>query len=195
MIETLIGEEAYRRGIDLYFERHDGQAVTCEDFVACMADASGRDFGQFMRWYRQAGTPEITVRRRHDPATGRYALDVSQRTPPTPGQPHKDPFHLPLRVGLVGRDGRELPLQLEGENEPKGTDRVLELTEGLPDLHLPRRRRGGARPSLLRNFSAPVKLEAGYTDDEAGPAAWPATATPSSAGTPARAWRCAPSCA
>jgi aminopeptidase N len=166
MIHTMIGEDAYRRGIDLYFERHDGQAVTCEDFVACMEESSGRDFGQFMRWYRQAGTPEITVRRRHDPATGRYALDVSQRTPPTPGQPDKEPFHLPLRLGLVGRDGRELPLQLEGENEPKGTgprpgaDRA---SQTFTFLGVGEEEPG---PSLLRNFSAPVKLDAGYTDDE-----------------------------
>jgi aminopeptidase N len=140
--------------------------VTCEDFVACMEEASGRDFGQFMRWYRQAGTPEVTVRRRHDPATGRYALDVSQRTPPTPGQPDKEPFHLPLRLGLLGRDGRELPLQLEGENEPKGTDRVLELTEAAQTFTFLGVGEEEPVPSLLRNFSAPVKLDAGYTDDE-----------------------------
>ena len=113
----------------LYFERHDGQAVTCEDFVRCMADASGRDLGQFMRWYAQAGTPELKVTRSYDPARQALTLEVSQSTPATPGQPEKLPFHLPIRLGLVGADGAAQPLQLEGENEPKGTDRVLELTE------------------------------------------------------------------
>ncbi len=165
MIHTLIGADAYRRGIDLYFERHDGEAVTCEDFVAAMADASGRDLSQFMRWYAQAGTPEIRVQRHHDPATQRYTLEVSQRTPPTPGQPEKLPLHIPLRLGLLGQDGSELPLQLEGENEPKGTDRVLELKEptqrftflGIEEEPV---------PSLLRDFSAPVKLDAGLSDDD-----------------------------
>src|SRR3954468_1163344 len=165
MIHTLIGSEAFRRGIDLYFERHDGQAVTCEDFVAAMADASGRDLSHFMRWYGQAGTPELTVRRDYDAAAQRYTLEVSQRTPPTPGQPEKLPLHIPLRLGLVARDGSELPLQLEGENEPKGTDRVIELTE-------PSQRftflgvEAEPVPSLLRGFSAPVKLDAGYAEDE-----------------------------
>lgn len=165
MIHTLVGPESYRRGIDLYFARFDGQAVTCEDFVACMAEASGRDFTQFMRWYRQAGTPELKVARRHDPRTQRYELQVSQRTPPTPGQPDKEPFHLPLRVGLLGRDGRGLPLQLEGENEPAGTDRVLELT-GAAQTFTFLGVEEEPVPSLLRDFSAPVKLDAAFTDDE-----------------------------
>lgn len=165
MIHTLIGEEAFRRGIDLYFERHDGQAVTCEDFVQAMADASGRDFGQFKRWYEQAGTPEIKVRRRYDPQRQTLTLEVSQSTPATPNQPEKLPFHLPLRMGLIGPDGREQPLQLEGENEPRGTERVLELTEPAQRFTF----LGLAQepvPSLLRGFSAPVKLEAGLSDDE-----------------------------
>jgi aminopeptidase N len=150
--------------MDLYFARHDGQAVTCEDFVRAMADASGRDFGQFMRWYGQAGTPELKVERAYDPQSRTYTLEIGQSTPATPGQPEKAPFHIPLRLGLIGRGG-ELPLQLEGENAPKGRDRVLELREarqrftfvGLDEEPV---------PSLLRNFSAPVKLDAGYTDDE-----------------------------
>jgi aminopeptidase N len=167
MIHTLIGPEAFRRGMDLYFERHDGQAVTCEDFVAAMADASGRDFSTFMRWYQQAGTPELKVERRYDPASQRYTLEVAQHTPPSPGQSEKQPVVIPLRLGLVGRDGGELPLQLEGENEPRGTERVLELSEARQSftfLNIPE----DPVPSLLRGFSAPVRLEAGYSDDELG---------------------------
>jgi aminopeptidase N len=167
MIHTLIGPDAFRRGIDLYFQRHDGQAVTCEDFVAAMADASGRDLGQFMRWYSQAGTPELTIARHWDAERGALTLEVAQRTPPTPGQPEKLPLHMPLRIGLVGRSGRALPVQLEGENAPAGTDRVLELTEpfqrftfiGLDEEPV---------PSLLRDFSAPVRLDAGYSDEDLG---------------------------
>jgi aminopeptidase N len=165
MLHTLIGEETFRKGMDLYFERHDGQAVTCEDFVRCMADASGRDLGQFMRWYAQAGTPELKVRRSYDAVRQAYTLEIAQSTPATPDQPEKEPFHLPIRMGLLAPDGTAQPLQLEGENEPKGTDRVLELTQasqrftflGLAEEPI---------PSLLRGFSAPVKLEAGYNDDE-----------------------------
>ncbi|HMU49947.1 MAG TPA: aminopeptidase N [Geminicoccaceae bacterium] len=165
MIHTLIGPAAFRKGMDLYFERHDGRAVTCEDFVAAMADASGRDFTQFMEWYRNAGTPVVEVRREWDPATGSLTLELSQTTPPTPGQPSKPPLHMPIRMGLVSRSGRALPVQLAGENEPQGTDRVIELTRpvqrftfiGLDEEPV---------PSLLRGFSAPVRLDAGHSDEE-----------------------------
>lgn len=165
MLHTMIGEACFQKGMELYFARHDGQAVTCEDFVQAMADASGRDLDQFMRWYAQAGTPELTVKRSYDPVLQAFTLEISQSTPATPGQPEKLPFHIPIRMGLVGADGATLPLQLEGENEPKGADRILELTEttqtftflGLESEPV---------PSLLRDFSAPVKLDAGYDDDE-----------------------------
>ncbi|MEK0083641.1 aminopeptidase N [Benzoatithermus flavus] len=166
MLHTLLGEETYRKGIDLYFQRHDGQAVTCEDFVQAMADASGRDLGQFMRWYSQAGTPELEVRRRFDPDRQALTLEIAQRTPPTPGQEEKLPFHIPIRMGLIGRDGTPRRLQLEGENEPKGTERVLELTEPAQRFTFIGLEGGEPVPSLLRGFSAPVKLDAGYSDDE-----------------------------
>ena len=165
MLHTLIGEDAFQAGMRLYFERFDGQAVTCEDFVACMAEASGRDLGQFMRWYAQAGTPELTVKREYDPARQALTLEISQTTPATPGQSEKLPFHIPVRMGLVGIDGAAKELQLEGENELKGTDRVLELrepTERFTFLGL----QTEPVPSLLRAFSAPVKLDAGYSDDD-----------------------------
>jgi aminopeptidase N len=130
-----------------------------------MADASGRDLSQFMRWYRQAGTPELKVQRAWDPSTGRLTLEIAQTTPPTPGQAEKLPLHMPLRMGLTAPGGRPLPVQLEGENAPGPTDRVLELKEALHRFTFT-----GLEvepvPSLLRDFSAPVKLDAGYTDDE-----------------------------
>jgi aminopeptidase N len=166
MLHTLLGEETYRKGIDLYFERHDGQAVTCEDFVRAMADASERDLTQFMHWYGQAGTPELRVERRFDPERQALTLEIAQTTPPTPGQSEKLPFHIPIRMGLVGRDGAPRPLQLEGENAPKGMERVLELTEPTQRFTFVGIEGDEPVPSLLRGFSAPVKLDAGYSDDE-----------------------------
>jgi aminopeptidase N len=165
MLHTMIGEERFQAGMDLYFQRHDGQAVTCEDFVSAMADASGRDLSPFMRWYEQAGTPELKVERSYDPERQAYTLHLAQSTPATPGQPEKLPFHLPVRMGLIGPDGSAQALQIEGENEPSGTDRVLELTEDRQSftfLGLP----AEPVPSLLRGFSAPVKLEAGLDEDD-----------------------------
>jgi len=156
MIRTLIGAEAFRRGMDLYFERHDGHAVTCDDFVQAMADAAGADLSQFMRWYDQAGTPVLRVASEYDAASGRCTLRVRQSCPPTPAQEKKLPFHIPLAVGLVGADGRELL--------PEGT-RVL-------SVRLPEERfvlediAARPVPSLLRDFSAPVIVEYDYSDAE-----------------------------
>ncbi len=177
MMQTLLGRDGFRRGMDLYFQRHDGQAVTCDDFVAAMADANGVDLGQFKRWYRQAGTPELTVSDAYDPAARRYTLTVRQSCPPTPGQPCKEPFHIPLALGLLDAEGRDLPLQLatnppgadappplkRGVDEPQPTTRVLELHEAEQTFHfinVPAR----PIPSLLRGFSAPVKLNSAESD-------------------------------
>jgi aminopeptidase N len=165
MIHTLIGARAFRKGMDLYFQRHDGQAVTTDDFVQCMQDASGFDLAQFRRWYDQAGTPRLHLRGEHDASRGVFALHVRQEHPPTPGQPGKLPLHIPFAVGLLDRDGRELPLQLESEPAPRGTSRVLSITEpeqvfrfaGVPAPPV---------PSLLRGFSAPVALEYAYSDGD-----------------------------
>ncbi len=166
MLHTLLGREGFRRGMDLYFQRHDGQAVTCDDFVAAMADANGADLRQFKRWYHQAGTPQLTVSDAYDPATGTYTLTIQQSCPPTPGQPDKEPLHIPLAVGLLDSEGRDLPLQLAGERAPpQGTTRVLELRE--PEQHF--QFIGlSARPvpSLLRGFSAPVKLRSTESDGD-----------------------------
>ncbi len=165
MMQTLLGQDGFRRGMDLYFQRHDGQAVTCDDFVAAMADANRANFRQFQRWYHQAGTPELTVSDAYDPATSCYTLTVRQSCPPTLGQPYKEPFHLPLTLGLLDAQGRDLPLQLAGESEPQGTTRVLELREPKHTFHfinVP------TRPvlSLLRGFSAPVKVNSSESDDD-----------------------------
>ncbi|MDX6748756.1 aminopeptidase N [Geminicoccaceae bacterium 1502E] len=165
MIHTLLGPEQFRRGIDLYFRRHDGQAVTCEDFLAAMADASGRDLAHFARWYSQAGTPALEVRRSYDAGSGRLTLEFRQSTPPTRGQPEKLPLHIPVSMGLVGKSGRALELQLEGENEPRGTSRVLELKEPVERFTFVGVEEE-AVPSLLRGFSAPVRLDAGYSRED-----------------------------
>ena len=164
MQHTLLGQQRFRRGTDLYFARHDGMAVTCDDFVQAMQDASGVDLGQFRRWYAQAGTPVVTVRDRFDPATSTYTLELSQHTPATPGQPDKLPLHIPFAVGLLDRDGRDIPLRLDGEAAPVGTTRVLELRAPSQTFRF-----AGISeppvPSLLRNFSAPVVVDFPYTDD------------------------------
>ena len=163
MIHTLIGAENFRKGMDLYFERHDGQAVTTDDFAQAMADASGVDLTQFKRWYDQAGTPTLDISDAYDPDAKRYTLRVRQSCPPTPGQTEKKPFHIPLAVGLVGADGRDVPLKLEGELAAQATTRVLSVTQ--PEqrfefVDVPLR----PVPSLARNFSAPVIVKHDYDE-------------------------------
>jgi aminopeptidase N len=166
MIRTLVGTEGFRRGMDLYFARHDGQAVTCDDFVAAMEAASHVDLGQFRRWYSQAGTPVVRARGRRDAATGSYCLELSQHCPATPGQPDKEPFHIPLSVGFVASNGKDLPLRLEGEEQGADTGtRVLHLrksAEKFRFVNIPE----GSVPSLLRGFSAPVRLEYEYSPEQ-----------------------------
>jgi len=163
MMQTLVGVDGFRRGMDLYFKRHDGQAVTCDDFVAAIADANGRDLTQFKRWYAQAGTPLVTAATRHDPAAGTLELTLSQSTAPTPGQPSKEPLHIPIAVGLVGGDGVDIPLQLEGEPSARGTTRVLDLTQPTQTFRFTHVK-SPVVPSLLRGFSAPVTVDARLDD-------------------------------
>jgi aminopeptidase N len=165
MQHTLLGADAFRRGTDLYFTRHDGHAVTCDDFVQAMQDASGVDLSQFRRWYSQAGTPVISVAGRFDAKAKTYTLDVAQRTPPTPGQSDKAPYHLPLAVGLLGPDGRDLPLTLDGETMAGPTTRVLDVREARAAFKFIGIDAAPV-PSLLRGFSAPVKVTFDYRDDE-----------------------------
>ena len=165
MYQTLVGREGFRKGMDLYFERHDGQAVQCDDFRAAMADANGRDFTQFERWYSQAGTPVVTAATRHDAASRTFELTLSQSCPATPGQPEKLPFHIPVTVGLLGADGRDLPLHVDGVETNGATSVVLELTEASQTFRFKNVEEAPV-PSLLRDFSAPVVLEYDYTDDQ-----------------------------
>ncbi|GHA95958.1 aminopeptidase N [Modicisalibacter luteus] len=164
MLRNLLGWDTFRKGSDLYFERFDGQAVTIEDFVGCMAEVSGLDLDQFMRWYSQAGTPEIDAHGEYDYANGEYRLTLRQRTPATPGQPDKQPLHIPVRVGLVGtKSGEDLTLTLEGPEgkENLGKDGVLHLREDEQTFVFTNVAEAPV-PSLLRGFSAPVKLRFPY---------------------------------
>ncbi len=160
MIHTLLGKAAFRRGMDLYFERHDGQAVTCDEFVGAMSDASGVDLTQFMRWYQQAGTPHVQASGCYQASEARYTLTLSQF--PSAAQSGNLPCHIPVAIALIGPDGQEMPLRLAGENAAP-FERVLPLCgetqeyvfEGITSEPV---------PSLLRNFSAPVLLDFAYSD-------------------------------
>ena len=166
MIKLLLGDELFRRGTDLYFDRHDGQAVTTEDFVIAMEDASGIDLAQFRRWYTQAGTPVLTIKGNYDQARQQYRLRVRQHCPATPGQPAKQPFHIPLRIGLLGEDGQEFALRLPGEPADAGaTDRVLAVTAAEQEFVFTGIQSPPV-PSLLRGFSAPVRLDYPYAAAE-----------------------------
>ncbi|MGK6307208.1 aminopeptidase N [Variovorax sp. DT-64] len=168
MMQTLVGRQGFARGMTLYFERHDGQAVTCDDFAQAIADANpdselARLLPQFKRWYSQAGTPRLAAHGVYDAAERTYTLSFVQSCPPTPGQPFKEPFVIPVNVGLLGPDGRELPLQLAGEEAPGAGTRTLVLTragEQFTFIHVD----AEPVPSILRGFSAPVILDYEYSD-------------------------------
>ena len=171
MIKTLLGEDRFRKGTDLYFERHDGQAVTTEDFVCAMEDANGVDLDQFRIWYRQAGTPVLSVSSIYDSKNKIYTLTVEQSCPMTPGQTIKDPNHMPFAVGLLDSSGQEIRFSCEGlpvsslHDNGMSYTAVLNLTEssqqfifqGLEEEPI---------PSLLRDFSAPVRLNYAYSRDQ-----------------------------
>jgi aminopeptidase N len=164
VLATLLGESGFRRGMDLYFTRHDGQAVTCDDFVAAMADANGRDLTLFGRWYAQAGTPRLTVSGSYSPNDLRYELTVLQSTPPTPGQPDKEPLHVPLAVGLVDAAGRDMPLQLQGEPAAAAEKtRVLELDRTAHTFTFVNVETRPV-PSLNRGFAAPIQVDYSYDE-------------------------------
>ncbi len=108
MIRTILGPDLFRKGMDLYFERHDGDAATIEDFIKVFEDASGEDLSQFALWYDQAGTPNLAITYDYDPATKTFEIEIEQSLKPTPGQPSKKPMHIPVQFGLLGAKGREL---------------------------------------------------------------------------------------
>jgi aminopeptidase N len=156
MMHTLLGPQKYRAATDLYFERFDGQAVTCDDFAQCMQDASGIDLTQFKLWYNQAGTPEITAKGSYDTAKKSFTLTLAQRIPDTQGQTNKKPMHMPIAVGLLGQDGQDLLpettriLELKQQEQAFTFENVIEKPV----------------PSILRGFSAPVKLSSDLSDTD-----------------------------
>jgi aminopeptidase N len=169
MIHTLIGAANFRKGMDLYFQRHDGQAVTCDDFAQAMADASGTDLTQFRRWYSQAGTPVVEAKGEYDAANKTFTLSLTQSCPPTQHElnlkdaPPKEAFHIPFALGLISPGGAEIPLQLEGEANAAGGHRVLSLknpSERWVFINVAEQ----PVPSLLRDFTAPVILRYDYSE-------------------------------
>jgi aminopeptidase N len=163
MLQTLLGREAFRKGMDLYFDRHDGEAATVEEFLQCFEEASGSDLSQFRLWYSQAGTPELVCALRYDKAKKRAELEVEQLLPPTPGQATKKPMHIPLRVGLLGGNGNDLTLELEnGEELADDTLAVTKRRQTFRFANVPSR----PVPSLLRAFSAPVNVTLDISDDD-----------------------------
>ena len=164
MYQTLLGRDGFRKGMDLYFKRHDGQAVECDDFRAAMSAANGRDLTQFERWYSQAGTPRVTANTSYDAASKTYDITLSQSCPATPGQAKKLSFHIPVAVGLLDSSGKDMLLKLDGEVAAIDTV-VLELTSAQQTFRLTEVNEKPV-PSMLRNFSAPVVLEYDYSEDE-----------------------------
>ena len=165
MMERMAGREKFRRGMDIYFERNDGKAVTCDDFVKAIEDGSGLDLRQFRNWYHQAGTPVVTAEGAYDEKNRTYALTLKQQTLPTPGQPIKKPFVIPLEIGLLDKDGRDMPLTLSDEKKQGPSSRVLvlnapEQTFVFKDIR--------EKPVLSgnRGFTSPVYFRAAYTPEE-----------------------------
>ena len=165
MYHTLLGESGFQKGMKLYFERHDGQAVTCDDFLAAMADANGVNLDRFGRWYSQSGTPEVTVSDHYDAAAERYTLTLKQHTPATAGQTDKFPLVIPFAVGLLTAGGDELALRLDGEPEAVKGTRLLTMEKERHDftfVNIPE----APVPSLFRDFSAPVKIYFDYQPEQ-----------------------------
>ena len=166
MYRTLVGPEAFDRGMRIYFDRFDGTAATVEDFLGCFAESSGRDLTQFFRWYTQAGTPRVTLETRYDPNTRTLTLHLAQSTPPTPGQPEKLPFLVPLSFGLVRPDGTEQPIrtgETDGLSDAELAHDVIELATAARRVRF-EDVAPGTVPSLLRGFSAPVRLTTDASD-------------------------------
>ena len=165
MLQTLLGKDGFKRGLDLYIREHDGSCATCEDFLNAMAEANMRNLNQFKRWYSQAGTPHVRVRTHWDAQSATYAVTLTQFCPPSPGQDKKEPFFIPFDIALFNSKGTPIALQLQEETTAKGTSRVLELTDeehtwvfvGVKEQPI---------PSLARNFSPPIIVDYNYTPEE-----------------------------
>ncbi|MCR9205465.1 MAG: aminopeptidase N, partial [Halobacteriovoraceae bacterium] len=164
MVRTFLGKEGFRKGMDKYFELYDGQAVTTEDFLHSMSVANNDfDFTQFKNWYNQSGTPEVNVS--WEAAGENLKLTVKQHCPPTPGQPTKAPFHFPLALGILDKDGKEVTLKLQGSGQTdlsKGYLHITKEEETFTFENVP----SGALPSLNRGFSAPIKVHAPYNQKD-----------------------------
>jgi aminopeptidase N len=161
MLQTLLGRDGFRKGMDLYFERHDGQAATVEDFIACFEDANGKDLDQFMTWYSQAGTPELVCQLKYDARAKAADLTITQALPPTPGEVKKKPLHIPVRVGLLSGNGQDLSLMpTSGPPLKDGLLEVRKRAETFRFRDVPSR----PVPSLLRGFSAPANLTIDLSD-------------------------------
>lgn len=155
MIATILGRDLFKKGMDLYFECHDGKAVTIEDFVACFEAASGRDLKQFSLWYHQAGTPLVTASGSYDADKQTYTLSLEQTIPPTPGQSAKKPMHIPLRLGLLLQDGSEaIPTAISGADVTADVVHLTERKQTVTFSGIPSR----PVPSFNRDFSAPINL-------------------------------------
>lgn len=162
MLHTLLGNEGFRKGTDLYFERYDGQAVTCDDFVGALADANNVNLTQFKNWYSQAGTPELLVSDHYDEVAQQYLLTFKQSCPATPKQEEKQPFVIPVSMALLNARGQELPLSLVGEELEPVTNKILVINES-EQTFVFENMDEKPTPSLLRGFSAPVRLKFNYT--------------------------------
>lgn len=165
MYHTLLGEAGFQKGMKLYFERHDGHAVTCDDFLAAMADANDVNLERFGRWYSQSGTPQVQVSDHYDAASQKYTLTLTQHTPATHDQKHKQALVIPFALGLLTANGEELPLQLEGETEATAGTRLLVMENAKEEysfVNIPE----PPVPSLFRNYSAPVKTFYDYSSGQ-----------------------------
>lgn len=174
MYKTLLGSEGFRKGTDLYFQRHDGQAVTCEDFFAAMRDANNADFANFLLWYSQAGTPVVKVTSSYNAEAHTFSLKFSQEVPPTPGQPVKEPMFIPVALGLLDSSGNDMPLSSMHHNgklesvasngQPVHTT-VLKVTKKEEEFVFSNVSERPI-PSLLRGYSAPIRLHSDLTDSD-----------------------------
>ncbi len=163
MIETMVGRKKFRAAMDLYFERHDGEAATVEDFISCIAEATQTNLDQFMLWYAQAGTPELVASLSYSAGDKVAELSVSQVTPATPGQTKKRPLHIPIKLGLLGPDGNDLPLRMENKEDIKNG--LIHLRDAEQTFRFTNVTSHPV-PSLLRGFSAPVKLTINLSEND-----------------------------
>ena len=165
MMQTIVGRKGFRKGMDEYFRRHDGQAVTTEDFAAAIATPNKKDFSQFTRWYHQAGTPVVKVNEKFDAQVGEYQLTLEQSCPPTPNQPTKEPFQVPLMMGLLDKTGQELPLHCEKITQNSDGKYLIELKTPQETFIFKNLKE---RPvlSILREFSAPVNLHWNASEED-----------------------------